>query len=512
MKVAVIEDELRIREGIASLLRRHYPEVEAIAEAKNGEEGLALVREMRPDLVITDIRMEPMDGLEMLRHLSEEKIAFEAVLLSAYSEFTYAKKAISLGVSEYLIKPIDVHEFHQMMQRVKEHMEQRKMEQQKPEQLLSIRQILHGFLQGRLVLDDKINAYLRSFHQIHPNSTFALFGIYMQSATAEQTQQEALLLREALAQYPSAQHEMLMLPQENMLLLVFFPGIDLDWLESVLQLSVLRSLSKRSKTPFVPVYTLCSTLEGLQEGVTALRNILPWALALGTQRLLTPELVQNTQTVKLSYPLDIETHSVEALCEGDIDGLRENVASFFTHCSKNLHSPDAIKKAVLRYVFALLHIAKDLRYESYEAADEAQLLATVQSVTTMDYLEQAVQMLLKKLCVRKEASAGPLVTKAIRLVEEYYHQGITLEEVATQLRLTPEHISAQFNRELGVNFSTFIRQYRLQKAKELLLSSDLKMYEVAGKVGYADAKYFSRIFKESEGVLPGDYRKARRGT
>ena len=100
MKIVIVEDEIRIREGLIKLIKRFFPAVSKVGEASSGQEGLSVIRELDPDIVITDIRMEPMDGLEMLEILNEEKKPrFKTVILSAYSEFEYATQAISLEVN-----------------------------------------------------------------------------------------------------------------------------------------------------------------------------------------------------------------------------------------------------------------------------------------------------------------------------------------------------------------------------------------------------------------------------
>ena len=106
MKIAVVEDEILIREGIRNLLEAQGEDWEFIGEAENGVEGLELIRQEKPDIVITDIRMPDMDGLEMLDKAKQEGIKLKAIVLSAYSEFEYARTAIKLGVTEYLLKPI----------------------------------------------------------------------------------------------------------------------------------------------------------------------------------------------------------------------------------------------------------------------------------------------------------------------------------------------------------------------------------------------------------------------
>ena len=96
------------------------------------------------------------------------------------------------------------------------------------------------------------------------------------------------------------------------------------------------------------------------------------------------------------------------------------------------------------------------------------------------------------------------------MIHEFYMEGITLGEIADRLQVTQEYLGNQFRRELGENFSAYIRNYRLRKAKELLIGTQMKQYEIAEKVGYTDAKYFARVFREHVGMSPAEYRKANR--
>ena len=98
------------------------------------------------------------------------------------------------------------------------------------------------------------------------------------------------------------------------------------------------------------------------------------------------------------------------------------------------------------------------------------------------------------------------ILRAKNFIHEYYFKPITLEEIAHYLKITPEYLGTQFKKELGINFSTYLKNYRIQKAKELLLTTDLKLYEISKKVGYNDIKYFSHIFKEITGKTSADFR------
>ena len=131
MRVVIVEDEIRIREGIVKLLSKTNDEFELVGEADNGKDGLQLLRDLRPDIVITDIKMPQMDGLSMLEQMFEQGINAKVIVLSAYSEFEYARKAMKLGVTEYLLKPITYHDFMQALENVKHQVEKEKKDKDK---------------------------------------------------------------------------------------------------------------------------------------------------------------------------------------------------------------------------------------------------------------------------------------------------------------------------------------------------------------------------------------------
>jgi two-component system, response regulator YesN len=118
LKIVVVEDEIRSREGIVHLLKRLNPSYYVVGEAGNGRSGLELIKKQQPDLVITDIKMPLMDGLSMLRAVRECGMCTKAIILSAFADFAYAKQAISFGVFEYLLKPVSVGELIESLQKI----------------------------------------------------------------------------------------------------------------------------------------------------------------------------------------------------------------------------------------------------------------------------------------------------------------------------------------------------------------------------------------------------------
>lgn len=177
MKVLIVEDEIRIREGIEKLLSKLDSGYEIVGEAENGETGLCLLQKLKPDIVITDIKMPCMDGLEMLTRMTEQQINAKAIVLSAYSEFEYARQAMKLGVTEYLLKPIAYTDFSQALENVKLQVE--KDRQEKPSQIGTIEQIFQFLISDRIEIDAEILAYLENNYQIREFQSFIIVCAYL---------------------------------------------------------------------------------------------------------------------------------------------------------------------------------------------------------------------------------------------------------------------------------------------------------------------------------------------
>ena len=136
MRIVVIEDENKTRNGIVNMIRQ-FTAHEVVGTAENGQEGVELVRQARPDLIISDIKMPVMDGLEMLQQLYDEKIKFNAILLTGYSDFEYARKALQLQVVDYLLKPLDVEELLKNLSAVETRIYNTRNTQMSPEQMIA---------------------------------------------------------------------------------------------------------------------------------------------------------------------------------------------------------------------------------------------------------------------------------------------------------------------------------------------------------------------------------------
>ena len=175
MRIVVVEDEAPIREGMAKLLSKINPEYELVGKAADGEAGYQLIRELNPDLVIMDIRMPKMDGIAMMKKLREENIKCKAIILSAYSEFQYAQKAIELKADSYLLKPIKIPELKSALKQA----EREISEDQGTKQIFSVENIMLACMHGQVRQNSQLNKTMQQKYGVSLKEPAELFGVWL---------------------------------------------------------------------------------------------------------------------------------------------------------------------------------------------------------------------------------------------------------------------------------------------------------------------------------------------
>ena len=179
MKIAVVEDESSIRNGLAKIIKKLDPEYELVGTAGNGLEGLHLVQNTEPDLVIMDIQMPEMNGLDMLEHLRKDGYTGRAVVLTAYSDFDYAKRAIGMNIDNYLLKPIKIQELRETLWNIRNVLEKERGIENMQEKFLSLPQIFKGCMLAELPVDEELNKLTLREYGLDIKDSLEVFSIWM---------------------------------------------------------------------------------------------------------------------------------------------------------------------------------------------------------------------------------------------------------------------------------------------------------------------------------------------
>ena len=183
---------------------------------------------------------------------------------------------------------------------------------------------------------------------------------------------------------------------------------------------------------------------------------------------------------------------------------------FWNYCVQAVHNPREIREACLTFLWTVLDAVQEyLAFHENELMVQEVLGRLMQAVTWEEIrgcMADSFRMAMDRE-LEGQQGKSPLVRRARRMMEEYYSQGITMEEVARKLAITPEYLSRQYKKETGASFTEEIRRLRVDKVKTLLVGTSLTLVRIAAMTGFSDAKYMSKVFREEVGVLPADYRR-----
>lgn len=504
MRVIVVEDEVRIREGIRNLINMLEGEWEFAGEAETGKDGLELIRRERPDVVITDIRMTEMDGLQMLEAVKKAGIEVKAIVVSAYSEFEYARTALNLGVTDYLLKPISIDEFFATMERVKGQIEKERLKQ--PDMLGSLEQVISGIVYGQLEPDKTIRDYLYSRYDLDESMPFIEICIYLGNDYASEVERIYKRWTHLLESVGADEYCIIRAEYENSLLAVIYGYSDLLRVKRGVQAFLAENEGSCGSAGFITA----DGLEKLRQGFETIYSYMDWNVTLGDGVLITWPQVTQIQTMVCVYPVELENSLKTELCLGKVKQARQSVNRFHRFFWEDKpYSPKDIKECYVRFLWAAIGVMKEISMIDYSSLNQQEILDGIMGSRSRKELEKITENIFAEAVEdERQESAEHLTVKRMKsMIHEFYQTGITLDEIARRLDVTPEYLSSQFHRVTGETFSVYLRNFRMQKAKELLLGTQMKLYEIAEAVGYSDGKYFSKVFRECTGCLPAEYRR-----
>lgn len=502
MKFVIVEDEIRIREGIRKLLQKLDKENIVIGEAENGMEGMELILRENPDVIITDVRMPVMDGLQMLEKVYQAGCDAKAIVISAYSEFEYAKSALRMGVTEYLLKPIVMSDFTDAVKRVKE--EKRKADRHKPEQIGTLDQIIRNLINGDLTLEEEVDKYLRKNFKIQRNMPVILCVAYLEQWSERKCRSFVQEIKNGIG--TEAICFELIEEKKKEIHFVMYGYKDGCQMKRRVQTYFLGN--QQHINGIALGWAEMQGMGCLKDYYEKLEHYLEWNILLGYEVVISYPEIKYVQTALCVYPVEIEAQLKNAICVNDSTRVKEYVQKFHEYFqNRKMYEPKKVKECYVRFFWAVINFAKEMGNKGFEDYDYLTLLEKVMHTKTMLGLELVTEELLQGFQGEEEKIQNINVKRAVSMVHEFYRKGITLEEIALKLGITPEYLGTQFHQEMGVTFSGYIKRIRINKAKELLLGTQLKLYEIAVEVGYTDAKYFSKVFKAATGQLPADYRR-----
>ncbi|MDK2808640.1 MAG: two-component system, response regulator YesN [Clostridiales bacterium] len=501
MRILIVEDEVKIRVGMGKLITG-LTEHEVVGEAKNGKEGLELLERLKPDLVITDIRMPEMDGLVMLTRAKEMGLRLHAIILTGFSEFEYARRALTLGVTDYLLKPIGVEELTKMLHEVSEKIKDEFESKGTKEEFLQ-----DIYLNG---CDNANESYekIKVFLTRKECQYYYLYMGYLGKEMLFYREDFLDAIGELEHKYPML-HPIISFVGRYQEIICLFAGEKTAGFCEEFERRVIRKFVRKeiqtvfSKEEFTDITKL-------HESLLCVQKLQTYGMVCEPGAVITRELIGTLTFEELEMPNEIFSSMKQSLCSQKGEQFIEQAQAFVEDIKNHCYAPESIRQAYLKGYSYLSDLLLEIDKRAYEQLETLFLLKKLSDAKTKKELEENFFEgihTIAKMQEKREDISNYTIKRAINYIREHYKEGITQEEVARKLEVTPEYLSTLFYREMEINYSTFLKQFRISHAKRLLKGTNLRIYEIAKEVGYNDPKYFIRVFKEVQGQSPKEYRQ-----
>lgn len=522
--VYLADDERLIREGLEKTIPWEALGLNLVGTAEDGRQALREIRELKPDIVLTDIRMPYLDGLELIRKIREEHPVCRVVIITGHGEFSYAQSAIQLGVSNFVLKPIDVtglcrtlgkltHELDSERHQKNEVEEMRAQLQSANESRLlrQLRRYMMGRTPRQQFLEQMPERLLRAKVIVLVLLQIDSFDNLTASMDEETIFSMTQKLECSIARV-SANMCMLSVEETSGRYLLLFTGNRRDELCFDVR-SYIRRL--RLVEPEMEFTTVTSpAYDGIvhcQEAYEFVHRGCEYAFQLGGDRDVQPEEVENGgmepfpdipnvgRVIRSISTFNKKTIREDLkLLAGDIRQTGHN-SYLYTHMLVSVVYSEIVK--LLVDIGCPIETILDDPLENYRK---------ILTRTTLDDMLQELYLFVAGICdfLDKNINANQSVAeRAKSYIEAHYaDSGLTLDQVAGEMGISPNYFSALFKQSGGSSFINYLTNVRISHAKELLRSGNYKTYEVAMRCGYENPTYFSTIFKRRTGVSPSEYR------
>lgn len=537
VKVFLVEDEIVIRENICQMVPWAEYGFELCGEAGDGEMALPMIRQKKPDVLITDIRMPFMDGLELSKIVRKELPETKIVIISGYDDFNYARTAINIGVEQYLLKPVSRQDFVEVLEKLRGRFEEENAQRDYYEKFEKDMQQYEQY--SRRDFFEKLVSGQYSLNEIYDHArtlqidlTASAYNIILLSMSrnerrelwADTYSQKDADVWEKVELFIQDREEYLMFRHQafSYAVLVKGNGENIEELTNTCALYI-KNLFGESDSKLLwflasgkPVERLSLLPESYESAmkVFTLRHTRPDHY-MNYHQTAAREAEEN-DNVNLQ-DVDAEAMNTEVIHTFLGNGLLEETRSFVEDYFSMIGVSALESRMFRQYVILNIHFC------------------TVSFIQKLGYGKEALQMdlglegnwehpvesakdtaeavLRKGIELRDESSRSryrTVIGTALNFIHENYMDAdMSLNQAACAANVSANHFSALFSQEMNQTFIEYLTELRMKKAKELLRCTDMRSGQIALEIGYRDSHYFSFLFKKTQGCTPSDYRKQR---
>ena len=544
LKIFLAEDEVIVRETIKRMIPWEELGFELVGEAADGEMALPLLIRQKPDLLITDIKMPFMDGLTLAKLAKKELPELKIVILSGYDDFNYAKQAISIGVEDYLLKPITKNALIERLSEIRSRYEHEKTQKEYYEKFQremqayeknSSRDFFEALVCGsmdmmevykkaeKLGLDIVAEAYNILIFTMNSEEDFS----GQKEGYSEGEAESLEMLEDFFSDNTSAMLFRCNIFSYGVLIKGQKETIDENTRSCIDEIKKILDRKEQKRQWFVAVGESVERLSQLQKSYHSASRAFSQRYLYGENILYYDEMELmehrsgQADTNDNAYLKNVDVNALNpAILQKFLsNGLQEETENFvkdyfYAIGQEPMESLVFRNYVILNVRFSVLSFLKSLGCDTEEMEPENTEEILAESGKNIESaITYAKKMISQAITIRDQNSGNKnrsILKTAVDFIDEHYmDEDISLNTAANVANVSSNHFSALFSQNMGQTFIEYLTTLRMNKAKELLRCTGMRSSEVAGEVGYKDAHYFSYLFKKTQGMTPSEYRKAR---
>lgn len=503
--ILIVDDDLEIREGLSAEVSKALKDKAVILNCKNGAVAAELLKCNTIDIVVTDIKMPVMNGIELLKFIRDRHIACKSIVLSSYDDFNLVRDAMKLGACDYLLKPVDISALCRLLYKLTAQLTLAHNRAEHTSSPIDTYKLTEDYLKAPLSKTIEMMAFEEKY-RLSEHSSCILGCIKLQTNASEKIYklQEVFItdLYECLHRAHVRYKTILTGEAASCFVFILFPEDGKKHLDQALN-SYCEILSAKGHT--LKFSSRYKTLENVREAFSECLSYFELGYYDGASSL--PSSACTSQSCENALK-----GAADALSHYDLKTALYNMTRFFAAVNTLKPPVHQMKKELNRMIYSLIKMnPKYIEVLGSSKFTEYDVFHIIETSPGLSILEKSLFEAFNHL-VEAVISALPdkddrIIAKAY--IEDNYSDCITLENIAAHVYLNKNYFSGFFKNKVGLTYREYLRNYRIRQAKRLLVETDMKIYEIAQAVGYSDSAHFIRAFKTVTGKKPDDYAKTR---
>lgn len=537
LKIFLVEDEFVVREGIKNNIDWAKEGFIFIGEAADGELAFPLIQAEQPDIIITDIKMPFMNGLDLSRLVIKALPQSKIIILSGHEEFSYAQEAIKIGVTEYLLKPIKGAELVKTVKRIakqiiaereeRENYERYKREMEENETEIK-RRLFNEMVSGTLSIAKILERGKEYSLELSAKFYQILLFKYSINNKDEIYSNEILELEKEVNSLNSRYDNIIMFDRAIEGVAFLIKGDSSEHLDTTREAFISRLkeiMSKYSQVRFFGgIGTRVDRLTILSQSYENAARAFSYRFIFKNNDIITSDQIlsfrqQNSDETVLSE-LELEALDLKKADAFLKSGEAEEITYFIEEFLKSIVSASEKSFLFKQYIimniyFTVVAFLKEIGSPDITIEEPFKGLEGIKKMyydnqRAKDYIFRIFTVAIERRDALRNKRYHRIIDQAKEYINEHFaDEEISLNETAAYVNLSPSHFSSVFSRETGKSFIRYLTDLRMSKAREMLKCTDMRCSDISLAVGYKDSHYFSYLFKKSHNCSPMQYRTSK---